>query len=114
MLSAWHVAGVPGSRVSLSAINQPGQATTDATPTSAKGSSLELHLNCTGSAPSGRIGLRILGTPDGKKYTEVAYDYATNRLVVDHSMSAGPPPPPSPPPVPPKCTGAKKPCPSAP
>eukprot|EP01043_Picozoa_sp_COSAG02_P003845 COSAG02_NODE_97_length_37159_cov_37.660335_16_plen_502_part_00 len=114
VLSGWRVAGVPGSRVSLSANSQPGQAGTSATLTSAKGSSLELHLNCTGSATSGRAGLRILGTPDGKKYTEVAYDYASKRLVIDHSMSAGVPPPPSPPPVPPKCTGAKQPCPSAP
>ena len=104
--------GVPGSRVALS--TGPGQASTSATLTAAKGSSLELHLNCTGVATSGRVGLRILGTPDGKQYTEVAYDYAAKRLVVDHTMSAGPPAPPSPPPVAPKCAGAKKPCPSAP
>jgi hypothetical protein len=105
---------VPGSRVALTT---SGDSSSDdgATMTAAKGASLEVHLNCTGTASSGRAAVRILGTADGKAYTEIGYDYATKRLVVDHSKSSSAPAkPPAPPPKKPACSGATKPCPAAP
>ena len=101
---------VPGSRVALSE-SDLAEGGAGSTLTAVKGSSLELHLNCSGSASSGVAGLRILGTADGKSFTTIGYDYGTKRLVVDHSMSAqNKAPPPPPPPMPP-CSVPRKPCP---
>ena len=59
-----------------------------ATATTVKGSSLELHLNCSGALrASGSVGLQILAHADKSKFTTVGYDYATERLFVDHSNS---------------------------
>ena len=55
--------------------------------TTAKGSSLELHLNCSGAATTGTVGLQILAHTDKSKYTTVGYDYAAKQLFVDHSNS---------------------------
>ncbi len=55
--------------------------------TTVKGSSLELHLNCSGTASAGTVGLQILAHSDKRKYTTVGYDYAAKYLFVDHSNS---------------------------
>lgn len=52
-----------------------------------KGSSLELHLNCSGAASVGTVGLHILAHSDKSKYTTVGYDYAAKQLFVDHTNS---------------------------
>jgi sucrose-6-phosphate hydrolase SacC (GH32 family) len=55
--------------------------------TTVKGSSLELHLNCSGAANTGTVGLQILAHADKSKYTTVGYDYGAKQLFVDHSNS---------------------------
>ena len=55
--------------------------------TTVKGSSLELHLNCSGAASVGTVGLQILAHGDKSKFTTVGYDYSSKQLFVDHSNS---------------------------
>ena len=55
--------------------------------TTVKGSSLELHLNCSGAASAGTVGLQILAHADKSKFTTVGYDYGAKQLFVDHSNS---------------------------
>ena len=55
--------------------------------TTSKGSSLELHLNCSGAASAGTVGLQVLAHADKSKYTTVGYDYGAKQLFVDHSNS---------------------------
>ena len=55
--------------------------------TTVMGSSLELHLNCSGAASTGTVGLQILAHADKSKYTTVGYDYSAKQLFVDHSNS---------------------------
>ena len=72
----------PGAAFTLGA----GAADRDGA-TTAKGSSLELHLNCSGAASAGTVGLQILAHADKSKYTTIGYDYAAKQLFVDHSNS---------------------------
>ena len=67
-------------------------STTEPTKTSVAGSRLELVLNCSGTpiASSGNVvALRILANPDQsgswQQYTEVGYNYSSERLFVDHT-----------------------------
>ena len=57
----------------------------------ASGSQVELRLNCSTSASTGKVGLRTLATSDGKHYTEIGYDFEARAFYADHSSCCAAP-----------------------
>lgn len=54
----------------------------------ARGSLLELRLNCTGRpSGAGLVGLKVLMGPDGT-FTTVGYNYTASELIIDHRHSS--------------------------
>jgi len=67
---------------------QAGDASTAAL---ASGSQVEIRLNCTTTATTGKVGVRTLATADGTSYTEIGFDFSQKAFYADHSKCCGKP-----------------------
>ena len=68
----------------LANLRKPGTAT----DTPAEGSQIELRVLCSfDEAPnSGKVAVKTLGSPDGKSFLEIGFDFGSRDLYVDHSL----------------------------